>query len=75
MHIILALRNPETTLEVTQKWQNEMFGPRAQLNVDVMEVDLLTIVRVAKAWNANLAPMLVLIDCVQKSKRLCATVK
>lgn len=43
-----------------------MFRLKAQLNVKVIEVDLLTIIRVTKVGNANLAPMQVLIECVQK---------
>eukprot|EP00268_Persea_americana_P045326 TRINITY_DN4616_c0_g1_i13.p1 TRINITY_DN4616_c0_g1~~TRINITY_DN4616_c0_g1_i13.p1 ORF type:complete len:121 (-),score=14.51 TRINITY_DN4616_c0_g1_i13:2795-3157(-) len=48
------LRNPNAAHELIEKWQNEWFGTGATLNVEVMEIDLLTTVRFSKAWNARL---------------------
>eukprot|EP00268_Persea_americana_P046348 TRINITY_DN4775_c0_g1_i1.p1 TRINITY_DN4775_c0_g1~~TRINITY_DN4775_c0_g1_i1.p1 ORF type:complete len:302 (-),score=74.98 TRINITY_DN4775_c0_g1_i1:411-1316(-) len=64
-HVVMAVRNPKAAHELIQKWQNEWSGLGAPLNVEVMEVDLLSldsVVKFAKAWNARLAPLNVLIN-------------
>ncbi|RWR92868.1 retinol dehydrogenase 12-like protein [Cinnamomum micranthum f. kanehirae] len=64
-HVVMAVRNSKAAHELIQKWQNEWSGLGAPLNVEVMEVDLLSldsVVKFAKAWNARLAPLNVLIN-------------
>lgn len=64
-HVVMAVRKPKTAHDLIQKWQNEWSGLRAPLNVEVMEVDLLSldsVVRFANAWNARSAPLHVLIN-------------
>ncbi|OVA09185.1 Short-chain dehydrogenase/reductase SDR [Macleaya cordata] len=64
-HVVMAVRKPKAAHELIQKWQNESSGMGLPLNVEVMELDLLSldsIVRFAEAWNARLAPLHVLIN-------------
>ncbi|XP_058097973.1 dehydrogenase/reductase SDR family member FEY-like isoform X1 [Magnolia sinica] len=64
-HVVMAVRNPKAAHDLIQKWQNEWSGIGAPLNVEVMELDLLSlgsVVRFAEAWNARLAPLHVLIN-------------
>ncbi|KAJ7970194.1 putative Short-chain dehydrogenase [Quillaja saponaria] len=64
-HVIMAVRNPKAAYELIQKWQNEWSGMGLPLNIEVMELDLLSldsVVRFANAWNARLGPLHVLIN-------------
>lgn len=64
-HVIMAVRNPKAAHELIQKWQEEWSGMGLPLNIEVMEVDLLSldsVVKFAEAWNARSAPLHVLIN-------------
>lgn len=64
-HVVMAVRNPKAAHELIQKWQNEWSGKGLPLNIEVMEVDLLSldsIARFAEAWNSRLGPLHVLIN-------------
>ncbi|XP_043715801.1 dehydrogenase/reductase SDR family member FEY-like [Telopea speciosissima] len=64
-HLVMAVRNPKAAHELIQKWQNEWSGMGLPLNIEVMELDLLSldsVVRFAEAWNARLGPLHVLIN-------------
>ncbi|RXH75282.1 hypothetical protein DVH24_030003 [Malus domestica] len=64
-HVVMAVRNTKTANELIQKWQNEWSGMGLPLNIEVMELDLLSldsVVRFAEAWNARLGPLHVLIN-------------
>ncbi|KAI4318510.1 hypothetical protein MLD38_032205 [Melastoma candidum] len=64
-HVIMAVRNPKAAHDLIQKWQNEWSGMILPLNVEVMELDLLSlesVVRFAEAYNARLGPLHVLIN-------------
>ncbi|KAI9087854.1 hypothetical protein K1719_030184 [Acacia pycnantha] len=64
-HVIMAVRNPKVAQELIQKWQNEWSEMGLPLNIEVMEVDLLSldsVVRFADAWNARSGPLHVLIN-------------
>ncbi|KAK9278382.1 hypothetical protein L1049_027947 [Liquidambar formosana] len=64
-HVVMAVRKPKAANELVQKWQNEWSGRGLPLNIEVMEVDLLSldsVVRFAEAWNARLGPLHVLIN-------------
>ncbi|KAJ7975353.1 putative Short-chain dehydrogenase [Quillaja saponaria] len=64
-HVIMAVRNPKVAHELIQKWQNEWSGMGLPLNIEVMELDLLSldsVVRFANTWNARLGPLHVLIN-------------
>ncbi|KDP34876.1 hypothetical protein JCGZ_09164 [Jatropha curcas] len=64
-HVVMAVRNPKTAHELILKWQKEWSGMGLPLNVEVMELDLLSLESVAKfaeTWNARSAPLHVLIN-------------
>ncbi|KAF7813447.1 retinol dehydrogenase 11-like [Senna tora] len=64
-HVIMAVRKPKVAQDLIQKWQNEWSGMGLPLNIEVMEVDLLSldsVVRFAEEWNARSGPLHVLIN-------------
>ncbi|ERM94668.1 hypothetical protein AMTRI_Chr03g143460 [Amborella trichopoda] len=64
-HLIMACRNTKAGEELIQKWQEEWTGMGVPLNIEVMELDLQSldsVVRFARAWNARLLPLNVLIN-------------
>ncbi|KAK9115616.1 hypothetical protein Sjap_014563 [Stephania japonica] len=64
-HVVMAVRNTKAAHEFSQKWQSEWSGMGIPLNIEVMELDLLSlesVVRFAEAWNARAAPLHVLIN-------------
>jgi NAD(P)-dependent dehydrogenase (short-subunit alcohol dehydrogenase family) len=64
-HVVMAVRNTQRANELIQKWQIESAGLGIALNVEAMEVDLLSldsVARFAEAWNARAAPLHVLIN-------------
>ncbi|XP_023525712.1 dehydrogenase/reductase SDR family member FEY-like isoform X2 [Cucurbita pepo subsp. pepo] len=64
-HVVMAVRNPKAALDLIQKWQNEWSGKGLPLNIEVMELDLLSldsVVRFAEAYNARMGPLHVLIN-------------
>ncbi|KAI4347354.1 hypothetical protein L6164_008170 [Bauhinia variegata] len=64
-HVIMAVRNTKAAHVLIQKWQNEWSGMGLPLNIEVMELNLLSlesVVRFAKAYNAQSGPLHVLIN-------------
>ncbi|KAK0586622.1 hypothetical protein LWI29_009826 [Acer saccharum] len=64
-HVVMAVRNTKAAEELIQKWQDEWSGRGLPLNIEVMELDLLSldsVARFAEAWNARLGPLHVLIN-------------
>nr|CAD1842596.1 unnamed protein product [Ananas comosus var. bracteatus] len=64
-HVVMAVRRPKLAHDLIQKWQNEKSEMGMPLNIEVMELDLLSLDSIAKfadAWNARLAPLHVLIN-------------
>ncbi|KAJ4713648.1 putative Short-chain dehydrogenase [Melia azedarach] len=64
-HVVMAVRNLKAANELIQKWQEEWSGRGLPLNIEAMELDLLSldsVVRFAEAWNARLGPLHVLIN-------------
>ncbi|WOL18924.1 hypothetical protein Cni_G27721 [Canna indica] len=64
-HVVMAVRKMKLGHELIQKWQNDKSESGLLLNVEVMELDLLSldsVVRFAEAWNARGAPLHVLIN-------------
>ncbi|KAK6945594.1 Short-chain dehydrogenase/reductase SDR [Dillenia turbinata] len=64
-HVVMAVRNPKAAHELIQKWQNEWSGKGLPLNIEVMELDLLSlesVVRFAEEYNARLASLHALIN-------------
>uniref|UniRef100_A0A2P2LID6 Uncharacterized protein MANES_16G063200 n=1 Tax=Rhizophora mucronata TaxID=61149 RepID=A0A2P2LID6_RHIMU len=64
-HVVMAVRNTKAASELIQKWQSEWSGVGLPLNLEVMELDLLSldsVARFAKTWNARLVPLHVLIN-------------
>ncbi|PRQ20374.1 putative NADP-retinol dehydrogenase [Rosa chinensis] len=64
-HVVMAVRNTKAAKELIQRWQNEWSGMGLPLNIEVMELDLLSlnsVVRFSEAWNARLGPLHVLIN-------------
>ncbi|KAI4352028.1 hypothetical protein L6164_006318 [Bauhinia variegata] len=64
-HVIMAVRNLERAHELIQKWQNEWSGMGLPLNIEAMELNLLSldsVVRFAEAYNARSGPLHVLIN-------------
>ncbi|KAG4991849.1 Dehydrogenase/reductase SDR family member FEY [Glycine soja] len=64
-HVVMAVRNTKAAQELIQKWQVDSEGLSIPLNVEVMQVDLLSldsVTRFAEAWNARSAPLHVLIN-------------
>ncbi|CAA6655775.1 unnamed protein product [Spirodela intermedia] len=64
-HVIMAVRNTTVANQLIQQWQIEDSENGLPLDVEVMEIDLLSlksVVRFTKAWNACLGPLHVLIN-------------
>ncbi|KAK9106376.1 hypothetical protein Syun_022387 [Stephania yunnanensis] len=64
-HVVMAVRNTKAAHELSQKWQSEWSGMGLPLNIEVMELDLLSlesVVRFTEAWNARSVPLHVLIN-------------
>ncbi|CAA7050207.1 unnamed protein product [Microthlaspi erraticum] len=64
-HVVMAVRNTKAAHELIQQWQNEWSGRGLPLNIEAMELDLLSldsVARFADAWNARLGPLHVLIN-------------
>ncbi|KAH7669253.1 Short-chain dehydrogenase/reductase SDR protein [Dioscorea alata] len=64
-HVVMAVRKTKLAHELIHEWQRERSGDFPPLNVEVMELDLLSldsVVRFAEAWNARLGPLHVLIN-------------
>ncbi|KAL3512429.1 hypothetical protein ACH5RR_025146 [Cinchona calisaya] len=64
-HVIMAVRNPKAAHDLIKKWQENWAGRGLPLNIEVMELDLLSldsVVRFAEAYNARMEPLHVLIN-------------
>lgn len=64
-HVVMAVRNLKAANELIQKWQEEWSGKGLPLNIEAMELDLLSldsVVRFSEAWNGRLGPLHVLIN-------------
>ncbi|CAK7327899.1 unnamed protein product [Dovyalis caffra] len=64
-HVVMAVRNTKAAHDLIHKWQSEWTGLGLPLNIEVMELDLLSlesVVRFAEAWNARMGPLHVLIN-------------
>ncbi|KAL6952292.1 hypothetical protein U1Q18_045362 [Sarracenia purpurea var. burkii] len=64
-HVVMAVRNPKVAHELIQKWQEEWSGMGLPLNIEVMQLDLLSLDSVAnfaEAWNARSGPLHILIN-------------
>lgn len=64
-HVVMAVRNTKAAHDQIKKWQDEWSGRGLPLNIEVMELDLLSlasVVRFSKAWNARSGPLHVLIN-------------
>lgn len=64
-HVVMAVRNPKAANDLIKKWQEDWSGKGLPLNIEVMELDLLSlesVVRFAEAWNARSGPLHALIN-------------
>ncbi|GER29596.1 NAD(P)-binding Rossmann-fold superfamily protein, partial [Striga asiatica] len=64
-HVVMAVRNPNAANDLIKKWQEDWSGRGLPLNIEVMELDLLSldsVVRFAEAWNARSGPLHALIN-------------
>ncbi|CAN6463456.1 unnamed protein product [Victoria cruziana] len=64
-HVVMACRRTQAGKELIHKWHSEWSGMGPPLNVEVMELDLLSldsVRRFAAAWNARSGPLHVLIN-------------
>uniref|UniRef100_A0A803N8H9 Uncharacterized protein n=1 Tax=Chenopodium quinoa TaxID=63459 RepID=A0A803N8H9_CHEQI len=64
-HVVMAVRNPKAAHELIQKWQIDWSGKGLPLNIEVMELDLLSldsVAQFAESWNARSGPLHVLIN-------------
>ncbi|XAR71499.1 NADP-retinol dehydrogenase [Bertholletia excelsa] len=64
-HVVMAVRNTKAADELIKKWQEEWSGLGLPLNIEVMELNLLSlnsVVNFAEAWNARSGPLHVLIN-------------
>jgi NAD(P)-dependent dehydrogenase (short-subunit alcohol dehydrogenase family) len=64
-HVIMAVRNTKAADELIKKWQDEWCGQGLPLNIEVMELDLVSldsVVRFSEAFNARSGPLQVLIN-------------
>ncbi|KAI7986101.1 hypothetical protein ACSBR2_041400 [Camellia fascicularis] len=64
-HVVMAVRNTKAAHELIRKWQEEWSGMGLPLNIEVMELDLLSldsVVKFAEAWNARSGLLHVLIN-------------
>ncbi|KAL9224787.1 hypothetical protein vseg_000790 [Gypsophila vaccaria] len=64
-HVVMAVRNVKAAHELIRKWQSEQSVKDLPLNIEVMELDLLSfdsVARFAEAWNERSTPLNVLIN-------------
>ncbi|KAF3323150.1 retinol dehydrogenase 12-like isoform X2 [Carex littledalei] len=64
-HVVMAVRRPKSAHDLIQKWQSEKGDMGILLNIEVMELDLLSlesVVKFAEAFNALQAPLHALIN-------------
>ncbi|KAL6579721.1 hypothetical protein OROMI_007745 [Orobanche minor] len=64
-HVVMAVRNPKAANDLIKKWQEDWSGRGLPLNIEVMELDLLSldsVVRFAEAWSARSGPLHALIN-------------
>ncbi|KAI3464204.1 hypothetical protein Pfo_020867 [Paulownia fortunei] len=64
-HVVMAVRNPKAANDLIKKWQEDWSGRGLPLNIEVMELDLLSldsVVQFAEAWNARSGPLHALIN-------------
>ncbi|KAL6542012.1 hypothetical protein OROGR_011498 [Orobanche gracilis] len=64
-HVVMAVRNPKAANDLIKKWQEDWSGRSLPLNIEVMELDLLSldsVVRFAEAWSARSGPLHALIN-------------
>ncbi|PIN10726.1 Dehydrogenases with different specificities (related to short-chain alcohol dehydrogenases) [Handroanthus impetiginosus] len=64
-HVVMAVRNTKAATDIIKKWQEDWSGRGLPLNIEVMELDLLSldsVVRFAEAWNARSGPLHALIN-------------
>nr|XP_025623306.1 dehydrogenase/reductase SDR family member FEY isoform X2 [Arachis hypogaea] len=64
-HVVMAVRNTKAAQELIQQWQIDSEGFCIALNVEVMQLDLLSldsVARFAEAWNARSVPVNALIN-------------
>ncbi|KAL6509667.1 hypothetical protein OROGR_022977 [Orobanche gracilis] len=64
-HVVMAVRNTKAANDLIKKWQEEWSGRGLPLNIEVMELDLLSldsVVRFAEAWSARSGLLHVLIN-------------
>ncbi|XP_042062065.1 dehydrogenase/reductase SDR family member FEY-like [Salvia splendens] len=55
-HVVMAVRNTKAANDLIKKWQENWSGKGLPLNIEVMELDLLSlesVARFAEAWNAR----------------------
>lgn len=64
-HVVMAVRNTKAAHDLIQQWQRDWSAKGLPLNIEAMELDLLSldsVVNFSNAWNARLAPLHVLIN-------------
>ncbi|KAL8120774.1 dehydrogenase/reductase SDR family member FEY-like [Apium graveolens] len=64
-HVVMAVRNTKAAHELILKWQYDWSGKGLPLNIEVMELNLLSldsVARFAEAWNARSGPLHALIN-------------
>ncbi|KAJ1690452.1 hypothetical protein LUZ63_014607 [Rhynchospora breviuscula] len=64
-HVVMAVRRPKLAHDLIQKWQSEKGDLGILLNIEVMELDLLSlesVVKFAEAFNARQAPLHAIIN-------------
>ncbi|CAL9243325.1 unnamed protein product [Arabidopsis halleri] len=64
-HVVMAVRNTKAAHELIQQWQKDWSGKGIPLNLEAMELDLLSlgsVVEFCNVWNARLSPLHVLIN-------------
>ncbi|CAH8288115.1 unnamed protein product [Eruca vesicaria subsp. sativa] len=65
-HVVMAVRNTKAAHELIQQWQKDWSAKgHPPLNIEAMELDLLSldsVVKFSNAWNARLAPLHLLIN-------------
>ncbi|XP_074275506.1 dehydrogenase/reductase SDR family member FEY-like isoform X1 [Silene latifolia] len=64
-HVVMAVRNTKAAHELIQKWQTESPSEGLPLNIEVMEIDLLSldsVARFADLYNARSEPLYALIN-------------
>ncbi|EYU17799.1 hypothetical protein ABFS82_04G179500 [Erythranthe guttata] len=64
-HVVMAVRNTKAANDLIKKWQEDWSGKGLPLDIEVMELDLLSldsVVRFAEAWNTRSGPLHALIN-------------